>query len=156
MRDFVDMFVEGVEKELQVMGYLQRRGYPVQYTGIDMDAQNRGIDMYMWENRGKMGVEVKVDTRLHSTGNIVIEVGMRRKTGYVKGWYYTCEADYLFYCDANTSLCYVLDWKRMQKEIGEKYEVSTFWNRFDNCIGELYILPISQLGDWLLEKILVV
>ena len=40
-------------------------------------------------------------TRMHKTGNIMIELSMSRKTGLYDGWFYKCKADILCYVDAH-------------------------------------------------------
>ena len=148
-RDFNSTINDGQVGEKLLKDFLVHKGFKVIDRSEDPLYQSKDID-FEFSKTGKSwkSVEVKADSRMTFTGNIVVEVAMQRQTCRMLGWLYKCEADYLCFIDMQTYKFYFFDWHKLKSEVlNGRWKVKTFKNGTDNCIGELCIIPLQELAD---------
>lgn len=144
-------FQVGEEGENRVIEYLESRGCTVIDLRSIPEYQDRDIDIAihtpdgLWRN-----VEIKTDTVMHRTGNIMVELSMARKTGEYPGWFYKCQADILCYVDEHSGNLYFLPWQKIHDYVAELKEkdpscICNFKNPYDaNCIGKAVLLNVKK------------
>jgi len=92
-------------------------------------------------------IEVKTDTYTAQNGNIFIETWSNKDAG-TRGWYYECEADYLWYY-AVPHTVYVFDLVEMREYFGddvtEAGEVKTVWNQKYESEG--VVVPLESIPE---------
>lgn len=108
----------GRAEELKVKQTLEARGFKVfDLTNIPQ-YQSQDIDFLVQKDEEQALIEVKADRKIGYTRNMCIELISNEQTR-AKGWFYYCEADYIFYSDTVENLCYCFlleDLKRYFKD----------------------------------------
>lgn len=148
-RTFDTTLPEGISHEADIHSYLKSKGYLVIDHSCDVFYQNKDIDLEFGKPEGPLySMEIKSDTRMHETGNIVIEMGMERDSGYCNGWFHKCEADVLCFYDVVNLIVYLIDWQKLKAAIenGEGKRIF-FNNKIDNCTGELVLISVQDLEN---------
>lgn len=138
------MLNEGKEYEKIVQDYFHSYGYIIDDKSDDEEYQKKDIDFIAYKGKRKYAVEVKADTRMNETGNIVIEDGMIRSVGYRPGWLHKCEADILCFVDVVGNVAYMLNWAKIRKNIDTYGKKIKFDNKFDKCTGIIYLLSVEN------------
>jgi Holliday junction resolvase-like predicted endonuclease len=156
-RNFETMLEEGKEYEKVVQAYFESYGYKIDDKSDDEEYQQKDIDFIAYQGKRSYKVEVKADSRMHETGNIVIEDGMIRSVGYRPGWLHKCEADVLCFVDVVGKVAYMLDWKKIRQNIDKYGKRIEFQNKYDNCIGIIYLLSVENAfkHDLVFQKIAI-
>ena len=149
IRNFDTTLPEGISHEAEIHSYLKNMGYLIIDHADDPVYQDKDIDLEFGRPDGQMfSMEIKSDTRMHETGNIVIELGMHRETGFCEGWFHKCQADVLCFYDVVGLVVYLIDWQRLKYAIenGEGKHIF-FKNKIDNCVGELILVSVKDLEE---------
>lgn len=144
-------FLVGEEGENLVISHLQSKGFLVEDLRQDPKYQAQDIDMSLTTPSGKRyTVEIKTDTIMHKTRNIMVEISMSRKTGIYQGWYYKCKADLLCYVDAHAGILYFLPWQKLNTYVthlmeADKSCICDFTNPYDDCcVGKGVLLSVKK------------
>lgn len=97
----------GKAGEQKVANTLINRGWQLEDVSDNKAYQKKDIDFIIYKNEDDehITIEVKSDTRIHSTGNFFIETIQNAEQNKV-GWFYYCKADYLFYLDTVKQVIY--------------------------------------------------
>lgn len=148
-RDFNITVSTGNGGEDLLKKYIVHKGFQVINRANDPIYRAKDIDFEFSRNGKKWhSVEVKSDSRMAQTGNIVIEVAMYRKSGRSPGWLYYCEADYLCFIDMQSYTFYFFDWKKLQQLVlSGRWRFTKFNNGTDNCEGELCKISVRELRE---------
>lgn len=147
-RDFNITRSSGADGEELLKNFLiKKKGCQVINRANDPTYRAKDIDFEFTVNGKKWHtVEVKSDSRMAQTGNIVVEVAMYRKSGKVNGWLYYCEADYLCFIDMQSYKFYFFDWPKLQQLVlSGRWRFTKFNNGTDNCEGEVCKIPLTDL-----------
>ena len=144
-------FQGGAEGEELVIDHLKQRGCSVVDLRNDPEYQAKDIDLsILTPQKNWRTLEIKTDTRMHKTGNIMIELSMSRKTGLYDGWFYKCKADILCYVDAHAGNLLFLPWEKLRQYTTrlmaqEPSCICSFKNPYDaHCIGRGVLLSVKQ------------
>ena len=115
---FIQPSSDGKTGELFVARFFQKLHWNVKdLTGIQK-YRDEDIDFIVTNQDGEsFRIEVKTDTRMHETGNVVVEKKMIRPTGERDGWLYKCKADYICYLSAATGAACFLDWPPLRQAV---------------------------------------
>ncbi len=153
-RTFETTLNSGLSGEQLLKQDLMSRGFQIIDRADNLEYRKRDIDFETRRYGEKYySVEVKTDSRMHETGNIVIEMNMFRDSGTTNGWYHYCDADFLCFIDEVTWEYYMINWKKLKKlmedreEKGIGWRKCKFWNGADNCYGLLTIIPKRDLVE---------
>lgn len=155
MNTFHSLLEQGKLTEIKIAKYFESNGFTVEDLSDDDFYKDIDVDLMIINSNGnKQTLEVKSDEIMHRTGNIFIEHGMDRKTGWCLGWIKKCKAQLLCYHDNVTDVGYILDWIKVKNEITQHYNSTKFWNTTDNCWGWGYLVPIEEAykHDWIIIK----
>lgn len=146
---------EGKIIESIVKKNLEKRGFEVIDLSDKKIYQKIDVDFMIKRGNSKMLIEVKADYEMNKTGNIFLEDGMERKTGFYPGWLRKSKADLLWYHDAVKNIGYVLHFRKMANDVANIYGIKKFNNLRDDCIGYGYVVPADDLAKkgWLLEVV---
>ena len=110
----------------------------------DPEYQSRDIDFVVTNSKGiTRTVEVKNDTRIAQTGNIMVELCHERQTGTYQGWFNKCEAEALMYVCGDTIFSFKFPLLKLYMEQYGKH--IKFSNGTDGCITHLLIAPLSDI-----------
>ena len=144
-------FKVGEAGEEMVMEYLRSHSCPVVDLRQRPEFQARDTDFAVFTpEKHWRTMEVKTDTIMHSTGNIMVELSMSRRTGVYDGWFYKCKADILCYVDDYSGDIYFLPWPELHAFTTERMEkepscVCSFLNPYDaNCVGKGVLLNVKK------------
>ena len=144
-------FKVGEAGEEMVMEYLRSHSCPVVDLRQIPEFQARDTDFAVFTpEKHWRTMEVKTDTIMHSTGNIMVELSMSRRTGVYDGWFYKCKADILCYVDDYSGDIYFLPWPELHAFTTERMEkepscVCSFLNPYDvNCVGKGVLLNVKN------------
>lgn len=128
-----------------VKQYFLNQGYNVEdFEGAPEDY----IDFVVTKDGISRKVFVRTDTRLCTTGNIMVERLMHRfdENSIEYGWLFCGKADILSYLDAFGGTLYFFDWNSLKKYATEHCKVILFKNPFDqNTVGDAYVIPTREL-----------
>lgn len=108
--------------------------------------QKKGIDAYISKDSiNYYSVEIKADRLINQTGNILIEERMKRVFGDKEGWFHYCEAEYILYVDTVTSVCHVINWHLLRKDIlVGNHRLLEKYNSVDNCMANYYLIRLAD------------
>lgn len=129
--------------ESEVKDYLRSAGYEVTDVSDCPAYWGKDIDLIAKNpiTGGTATIEVKWDKRIAETRNFFIEIAnLRSNEG--KGWFNFCEADFIYYLDAQNLFLYIFKFKELEKYInsnGGRLEVQS---TLDGSYG--YLLPLSK------------
>lgn len=144
--NFEEKLNEGKETEKLIATLLISKGFEVEdmsdveeYQAIDTD--------FLIHKKGTWTMEIKSDSRIGKTGNIFLEVGMSRSTGFYEGWFNKCESDYMCIYDTVNSIAYMLDWDKTKKYAKSNGRNISFWNYTDNCQGYGILLSLDKAKE---------
>lgn len=85
--------------------------------------------------------EIKYDSRIHSTGNLYLELNNVHSKGGI-GWFNFCQADYLAYGDAANKVFYIVPLLELKERVKQlPYRQATCG---DDSIGQLVALSDIQ------------
>lgn len=132
--------------ESDLKEYLRRAGYKVKDVSDNCAYFGKDIDLIVFCMDGAPStLEVKWDYRLADTGNLYIELENPRSERGL-GWFSFCEADFLFYGDANNKLFYIFNRKELFDFI-ETYKKE--WRRSGTYDGSKGLLvPLSEVKQF--------
>lgn len=128
-----------------VKEYFLHQGYEIDESNADASAY---IDFTAKRNGVSKRVFVRTDTRMCTTGNIMLERLMHRvgDNQIEYGWLFSGHADILSYLDAFTGTLYFFDWDGLKKYATEHCRVMYFRNPYDeNTVGDAYVIPTRDL-----------
>lgn len=86
--------------------------------------------------------EVKWDTRVHSTGNLYLEISNIHSKGG-RGWFEFCQADFLAYGDAASQHFYMIPMKELKDRL-EQLPKRKAYCGYDS-VG--YLVSLSSISD---------
>lgn len=145
-------FQVGRDGEDNVIEYLQRRGCAVIDLRDIPEYRDQDIDLSILPPNGVWrDVEIKTDTIMHKTGNMMVELSMRRKTGTYDGWFYKCRADILCYVDEYGGILYFINWPRLHDYVEELIaqdpaSICEFKNPYDaDCEGRGVLINVKKV-----------
>lgn len=142
MNNFDRQNAKGKIGETAVAAYLASRKHKVEDVSNNPCFWGKDIDFLLTSTTGdKCSVEVKCDTRMSATGNLLFEIGNEKDWGYRDGWIKYCEADYICFYDAVEGNGYILDWKKTKPVVKELSEYKYFHGT-DGDYCEVYLMPI--------------
>lgn len=105
--------------EFELKKLFRKLGYKVTDVSNNPNYWKKDIDLIIED---KLGVEVKWDQLIASTGNMFIETVSDTEKNK-DGWFIFCKADLLFYGDAANKLYYVFRFSELKQWIEEHKEV---------------------------------
>lgn len=100
--------------ELRAYNYLQDNGWTVQDVTNNPEFWDKDIDFVVSSGSQSLTIEVKWDSRIHSTGNMFIET-VTDLDKCKSGWFSFCQADYIYYGDSYNQLFYVFKTDDLRK-----------------------------------------
>ena len=132
--------------ETAVKQILENRGNQVADVSSQPDFQKIDVDFII---NNKLYFEIKLDNRAKQTGNVFLEEGKDRKTGYYPSWFSKCQADVLVFYDSDTKTVQFYDWGKL-KDIARAYPTKTYYDYVDNCITYFKAIPAEEAESALL------
>ena len=132
--------------ETAVKQILENRGNQVADVSSQPDFQKIDVDFII---NNKLYFEIKLDNRAKQTGNVFLEEGKDRKTGYYPSWFSKCQADVLVFYDSDTKTAQFYDWSKL-KDIARAYPTKTYYDYVDNCITYFKAIPAEKVESALL------
>ena len=107
----------------QVFSRIMRdKGYTVQDVSNNPEYFEVDVDFIVTSpfTGAVKGFEVKYDNRIHTTGNLYLEItNIHSKQWNYDGWFTHCEADYLAYGDAAARKFYIIPMLELKKRVQE-------------------------------------
>lgn len=115
--------------------YKSKEGYIVENTTANPEYFSKDIDFFVTNPSGhRKSFEVKYDSRVAYTGNLYLEIWNKHSShAQYRGWWLFCEADFLFYGDAQNSKFYVFDVKELREKLGT---INTRITYCRDCYGQ--------------------
>ena len=110
---------EGKEGEIKAKQCLESKGWKVKDLTTCQDFFKKDIDFLISKNDIQVYIECKWDSRISSTGNLFIETSTDIEEDK-EGWFQYCQADFIFYGDANNNLFYVFVLDDLKRYIQEQ------------------------------------
>ena len=109
---------KGKQGERLFQQIMESRNYAVQDVSGDPDYWYKDIDFIVTSPTSNLTktFEVKYDSKIHSTGNLYLELTNIHSRGG-KGWFEFCEADYLVYGDAINNIFYVIPVQELREKV---------------------------------------
>lgn len=152
MNNFINCLGKGHEAEALFKRKFEQKGYPVEDVSGDTEYQQKDIDFIVTDNQGVSATfEVKGDIRAKNTGNIFLELGKYRETGYYKSWFYKSEMQYLAIVDTETKVIEIYDFQKIKaaeqanrEEWEKRFLKKNIWDSDDRCKTAAYLLPKSS------------
>lgn len=132
--------------ETAVKQILENRGNQVTDVSSQPDFQKIDVDFII---NNKLYFEIKLDNRAKQTGNVFLEEGKDRKTGYYPSWFSKCQANVLVFYDSDTKIAQFYDWGKL-KDIARGYPTKTYYDYVDNCITYFKAIPAEKTESALL------
>lgn len=130
--------------EYEAKEYLRARGFKVKDVSDNPAYWGKDIDLLLCQDSRTTSIEIKWDNCISRTLNLYIETeNPRSKDG--KGWFYFCEADYLFYGDSVNKLFYIFNRKELFSFIEEHKKGLNRRCTYDGSKG--YLVPLSEVKD---------
>lgn len=126
-----------------IFNYLKGRGHEVISVTDDKEYQKKDIDCLLEHDGVKATLEIKSDTKMHNSGNLFFEEGFDRVSGFRKGWFNYCEADFICFYDGIADCGYMVDFRKAKEIIKAAGRKVSWFNNTDNCTGYAYLLPIG-------------
>lgn len=133
----------GATVEELVKEHLAARGHNIIDVTQDKEYQTKDIDFLLDNGNEKTTLEVKLDSKISRNGNFFFEEGFDRKSGFRKGWFRYCEADYICFYDSSIATGYILDFAKAREVVKEQGNQMHWFNNTDNCTGYAYLLPVG-------------
>lgn len=149
LMDFLLEVPKAGEYELKL--FLREKGIKVKDVSEESSYQAKDIDLLCWPpSTPPYSVEVKWDSRIADTQNLFWEIESYNKDG----WGRYCEADYLFYGDAQNSIFYIFRVDLLRKYIEQNKDNFRRQRAFDfskkdgTLRGESVglIVPLSEVS----------
>lgn len=148
MNGFTKQNQLGKVAESAIKSILEARGNIVEDVSSVKEYQAIDVDLVV---NGSLKFEVKLDNSAKRTGNIFLEVGKTRKTGFYPSWLSKCEADVIAFYDSDIKKAVFYDWKKLQ-ELSTGYNKRSYWDNVDNCQTHFITIPkASAEGAKILE-----
>lgn len=152
MASFNNCLNKGHEAEALFKQRFEQKGYTVKDVTKDTEFQQKDIDFEVTNKKGVSATfEVKGDIRAKNTGNIFLELGKYRKTGYYESWFYKSEMQYLVIVDTETMIIEIYDFQELKAaeqahraEWEKKFLRNNIWDYDDGCETAAYLLPKSS------------
>ena len=132
--EFNRMLLESKRGENIVADYFRSKGYEVKDISKDI---SKGADLEITTENRKLKIEVKYDSLIHKTGNIVAEC-VRLNDGW-NGWTLTTHADYIVWISQETGQFYVLDRETLQKATYTLYKPNLYHKYKSLLTGKQHI-----------------
>ena len=104
---FKDLLAKGHKGEALVANLFQTLGYKVQDVSKDMSYFSKDIDLIATKGDEQLLLEVKADSRVAATGNVVIET-IGNMAAAKKGWIYYTQATNICFVDMVNFIAYVV------------------------------------------------
>ena len=130
--------------EYEVKKFLRGRGIQVEDVSDNPHYWAKDIDLIATNplTGASAAIEVKLDARINDTGNFFVEFENPRSKNS-KGWFYFCEADFLYYIDSNSLLTYIIKFDELRHFIATHKRNLAIKSTFDGSIG--YIVPLAAM-----------
>lgn len=152
MNNFINCLDKGHTAEALFKQRFEQKGYTVKDVTKDTEYQQKDIDFKVTNKKGVSATfEVKGDIRAKNTGNIFLELGKYRKTGYYESWFYKSEMQYLAIVDTETKTIEIYDFQELKaaeqthpEEWEKKFRRDNIRDYDDGCETAAYLLPKSS------------
>lgn len=152
MNNFNKCVNKGHEAEALLKQNFEQKGYRVIDVSGVPEYQQKDIDFIITDKNGvSASFEVKGDIRAKNTGNIFLELGKYRETGYYKSWFYKSEMQYLAIVDTETKIIEIYDFQKIKaaeqancEEWEKRFLKKNIWDSDDRCKTAAYLLPKSS------------
>lgn len=131
-----------------VLDYMTAIGYHMEDVSGDKDFQKRDIDFLACYKGNRMAIEVKADSRVAETGNLVVETCTNIDANK-KGWFFTTQATHIFFVDVVNNIvhCARMDeLKQLYRTHGyrhyitKQYECGVFYKE-----AQIAIIPLEDV-----------
>ncbi len=134
----------GRDNEEVTKTQLTNMGFGITDVSDCVNYQSKDIDILVqgFLQDREATFEIKNDAKIGSTGNIFIEDGFDRKTGFCQGWLHKCQADVLVITDSQKQIIYLFNWPLLKQYAQEHGKQVTWWNRTDDCTGHGIVVPV--------------
>ena len=130
--------------EYEVKKFLRGRGIQVEDVSDKPQYWAKDIDLIATNplTGASAAIEVKLDARINDTGNFFVEFENPRSKNS-KGWFYFCEADFLYYIDSHTYITYIIKIDELRHFIATNKRNLAIKSTYDGSIG--YIVPLAAM-----------
>ena len=146
--------------ELQLKRYFRLNDYIVDDVSDNSHYWDKDIDLVVYypHSKDSFTAEVKWDSQISDTGNLFLETQSdidKKKDG----WFNFCEADYIYYGDANKHLFYKINrvslsmWLMWNKDRLKYRTANDYINGVLIKQSGGYLVPIEEIQDLILETI---
>ena len=128
---------------------LEQRGWNVEDVSQNKEYQQKDIDFIVAKDGIETTIEVKTDAQMARTGNFFIEI----EQGNKKGWYYYCEAEFLFYLDSQNRIFHIFkfeDLREYMRTYNSKLRTASLKDGYRTIYGTL--VSYSSFFSWLREQ----
>lgn len=149
MNGFNKQNKEGKKAESAIYSLLLERGNKVEDVSSIKEYQEIDVDFLVNDT---IKMEVKLDNSAKRTGNIFLEVGKDRATGYFAQWLSKCQADVIVFYDSDRGLAEFYNFN-MLKELAKRYPTRDYWDKVDGCRTYFKAIPKSQAENSLILKV---
>lgn len=138
---------EGREGEDLIISYLKYNGFKIIDVRDIKEFQDIDTDIILVNEKGQnCKIEIKTDKRMYETKNICVDAILHKRNKCVDGYFYKCQADYLFYLDRVNNIIFVIKWKLLHDWIVKtKKEMYSWWNSIDGCNVDGFLIPVKEL-----------
>lgn len=133
--------------EFELKKHFRKLGYRVDDVSNNPAYWSKDVDLILEDN---IDIEVKWDQLIATTGNMFIETVSNIESNK-DGWYKFCEADFLFYGDAENKLYYVFRFSELKEWVEahkEEYKVATAADYGRDGIKKYskgYLVPVESV-----------
>ena len=149
MNGFDKQNLEGKKAEQAVKEMLLNRGNAI--TDVSNDQQYQKIDVDFIVN-DQFKLEVKLDNKAKATGNVFIEVGKDRRSGYFVSWYNKCQADVIAFYDSDIKEACFYNWAKLKELVAGK-PVRSYFDGVDNCRTYFIVINKQEAQEALIRTI---
>jgi hypothetical protein len=136
--EFYTDYNSGKAAEVAVFRALTEKGHNLTDVSGHKQYQQLDIDFLLTKNGNCASLEVKNDLRSEETNRVFLET----KCGFTLGWFHTCYADYVAFCQMGKGIAHIVALDELrEKALSGKYTEKT--NRWQTASGIPF--PISAL-----------
>lgn len=139
--EFKDLLKPYTLGETECINFLTNLGYDVEDVSDNRNYWFKDIDLICRKDGKTTTIEVKADSKINTTNNLFIETVSNEQTKR-EGWFFYCEADYLFYYDTIDQYLYIINYDDLKQLNMDSYKTARAYDSNKTSIGIL--LPLSD------------
>lgn len=143
MNSFYQQKSFGKNYEQVVKQHLQKRNIKVIDVAENSEWQKKDIDFIIQKEGKTASLEIKADSRIHSTNNFFFEIGALRGNARSAGWLEKCQADYLCVYDTIRNHGYILNLPLTSSLLEQQARKTGFYDRLDKKYVNAYLFKLE-------------